>query len=551
MTVYRSSGRTELLGLGDSALERVARIAGSTLDREELLQALFVELNRSIPCDSLGFYWREPGESFCLVIVRPGLTAIEVEQTQVVGEAPGADDKPQPYCCQENSSSTHPVLRWLAAHDLSSSLNVPVVVAQQLLGYFVANRTGSHAFAVADLHPLVQIAGMVGPSLNSMQLYERLELAHQNLKATRDELARSERLMVQGELASGVAHDINNILGLISARTDLLKLQGLPPQAAASAEAISQAVDDGITVVRRMTQFTRRQRKQEVVPLDVNKLVDDVMEMTRPRWQSASSLNKVSVRFTPGPISTVLGVPSELREVMVNLVMNAVDAMPSGGWIRIDVEQADGHAYISVADTGCGMSEEVREHIFDPFFTTKGESGSGLGLWVSHGIVVRHGGDIEVHSEVGKGSRFRVRLPLARAVQEQAPKRVECVEYSILVVDDEAGLGEALRLSLEMAGYHVLFSANPRQALEIFKQEQFDLVITDLRMPGMSGWELASEIKRFNPATPIIAMTGWPVDLIRDGQRCSEMEAIIQKPYRVNDLRAKVARILAERKEKP
>lgn len=551
MTAYRSSGRTELLGWGDSALERVARIAGSTLDREELLQALFVELNRSVPCDSLGFYWREPGESFCLVIVRPGLTAIEVEQTQVSGEADVVDDKPQPYCCQENSSSNHPVLRWLAAHDLSSSLNVPVIVAQQLLGYFVASRTGSHTFAVADLHPLVQIAGMVGPSLNSMQLYERLELAHQNLKATRDELARSERLMVQGELASGVAHDINNILGLISARTDLLKLQGLPPQAVASAEAISQAVDDGITVVRRMTQFTRRQRKQEVVPLDVNKLVEGVMEMTRPRWQSASSLNKVSVRFTPGPVSTVLGVPSELREVLVNLVMNSVDAMPSGGWIRIDVEQADGYAYISVADTGCGMSEEVREHIFDPFFTTKGESGSGLGLWVSHGIIVRHGGDIEVHSEVGKGSRFRVRLPLGRAVQEQAPKRVECVEYSILVVDDEAGLGEALKLSLEMAGYHVLFSANPRQALELFKQEQFDLVITDLRMPGMSGWELASEIKRFNPSTPIIAMTGWPVDLIRDGQRCSEMEAIIQKPYRVNDLRAKVARILAERKEKP
>jgi len=239
-----------------------------------------------------------------------------------------------------------------------------------------------------------------------------------------------------------------------------------------------------------------------------------------------------------------------LREVMVNLVMNAVDAMPSGGWIRIDVQQAEGYATISVADTGCGIADEVRDHIFDPFFTTKGESGSGLGLWVSHGIVARHGGDIHVHSELGKGSCFRVKFPLARSISVQTQKKAEGAGHSILVVDDEAGLGEALKLSLEMAGYQVFFSASPRQALDLFKQEQFDLVITDLRMAGMSGWELASEVKRFSPGTPIIAMTGWPVDLIRDGQRCSDMDDIIQKPYRVNDLLTKVARILAEKTAK-
>lgn len=335
MTVYGSSGRKDALAWDDSVLERVARIAGSTLDREELLQALFAELSRIVPCDSLGFYWHEPGESFQLLTVHSAVTGTEVDQTRVSGEVDGGDDKPQPFCSPDNSSSSHPVLRWLAGRGLSSSLLVPVIVSQQFLGRLVASRAGSYSFTVADLRPLVQVAQGVGPALNAIQLYERLELAHQNLKATRDELARSERLMVQGELASGVAHDINNILGLISARSELLKLQALPTKAAASVEAICQAVDDGITVVRRMTKFTRRQRNQEVVPVEVNRLVEEVLEMTRPRRQASSSSNKVSVRFTPGPMSTVLGVPSELREVMVNLVMNAVDAMPSGGWIRM------------------------------------------------------------------------------------------------------------------------------------------------------------------------------------------------------------------------
>jgi signal transduction histidine kinase len=521
-------------------------VVASTLEREELLRLLFVELNQAVPCDGLALFWRQPSGSLLLTAAMSGASMVVVEEIGAGAAADGPEEKAQAFYSPDNRSSSHMVLRWLGERGLAASLCVPIVVAQQLLGWLAASRSKPGSFTADELHPLVQVALLVGPAVNSLRLYERLEAAHKDLTTAREELIRSERLVVQGELASGVAHDINNILALVSARTDLLKIQGVSRQAEASVDAIRQAVDDGITVVRRMNQFTRRQRSRELVELEINKLVESVLEMTRPRWQPSGSAKAAGarVRFRPGPSSTVMGVPSELREVMVNLIMNAVDAMPHGGDILVETYQDDGWAVISVADTGEGITEEVRQRIFDPFFTTKGEAGSGLGLWVSKGIVARHGGDIQVSSELGSGSCFKVRLPMVANTNPQPGQKLSERESSILVVDDEAGLGEALKLSLEMSGYRVVFSASPRAALEIFRESHFDLVITDLRMPGMTGWELAAEIKRLSPGTPIIAMTGWPVDLIRDGERGALMEAIIQKPYRVNELRANVAKVL-------
>jgi len=531
-------------GGDNSLLEKVARVVGSTLEREELLRRLLLELNRAVPCDSLALFWREPGGSFHLTAAIG--SSVVTEHVAASTGLDGSEERPQPFYSPENRSSAHPVLRWLGSRGLSSSLCVPVVVAQQMLGWQVASRAKPGSFTARDLHPLVQVALLTGPAVNSLRLYDRLEAAHKDLTAARDELSRSERLAVLGELASGVAHDINNILGLISARADLLKLQGLGASAEASIDAIKQAVDDGITMVRRMNQFTRRQRSREMAGLDLNQLVEEVLEMTRPRWQSSSSGGPgVRVRFRAGQTSTVMGVASELREVLVNLIMNAVDAMPTGGEITVESRQEDGWAVVSVADTGCGIPEDLQGRIFEPFFTTKGESGSGLGLWVSKGIVTRHGGDIRVESRPGQGSCFEVRLPVVTSIPAAPGRKPTGSGSSILVVDDEVGLGQALKLSLEMVGYRVTFSSRPLEALELFRREPFDLVITDLRMPVMTGWELAAEIKRYSPSTPIIAMTGWPVDLLRDGDRSSNMAVIIQKPYRVNELRAKVAELLS------
>lgn len=531
-------------------LNKMALAVGSTLRRDELLRRLLAELNRFMPCEGLGFFWRDSGGYSLVAVVAPSdSTGGDAQEVSIESGPDHAEDGSEPFWSLDNRSSSHPVLRWLGEGGLASSLCVPVVVAQQPLGWLVASRAKANSFSVRELQPLLLVARLAGPALNGIRLQERLDVIRRDLAKARDELIRSERLMVQGEMASGVAHDINNILALIAARADLLSLQRLPSQALEAVEAIRQAVDDGVAVVRRMTEFARKQRSQELALLDVNGVVKDALEMTRPRWQSSRSSEgpRVRVRFEPGQVPRVMGVASELREVMVNLVMNALDATSPGGEVMIETLQEGAWAVICVADTGCGMSEDVRQHIFEPFFTTKGERGSGLGLWVSHSIVARHGGDIQVHSEEGRGSSFRVRLPSTSPVAMQAAPQAPRASHAILVVDDERGLCEALKLSLETVGYQVVVSADARRALDMFKASPFDLVITDLRMPGMSGWELAAEIKRLSPRTPIIAMTGWPVDLVQQGQRVSDVELIIQKPYRVNDVRAKVARVLAER----
>ncbi len=542
-------GAGELLNCDHALMDKLALAASTTLERDELMLSVFVELNRVLPCHSLGYCWRDAGGDLLMVAVGAGIAGPAVEHLQLPVGVGDLEDTPHALLSPDNCGSSQPLLKWLGSKGLASSLLAPVIVAEQLLGRLVASRPRPRDFSTSELRILTQAAHLLGPALNSFRLYERLEAAHRDLTVAKDELARSERLMVQGELASGVAHDINNILCLIAARADLLKLQGLTTQAEGSVDAIRQAVDDGITVLQRMTRFAGKQRRQELVAIDLNGLVQDALEMTRPRWEASARAKRdpIQVHFRPGQTATVMGVPSELREIMVNLVMNAVDALPSGGEIDVKTSQDGQWATIAVSDTGCGMPEDVKQHIFEPFFTTKGEGGSGLGLWVCHGIIVRHGGDIHVESGVGAGSCFTVRLPVATAATQGPPKKGADRKYMILVVDDEAGIGETLRLSLEMVGYRVVFCIDPRQAIEVFRSEHADLVITDLRMPGMSGWDLAAEIKRICPSTPIIAMTGWPVDLIRDGQRSAHMEAIIQKPYRVNDLRARVAKLLAEK----
>jgi signal transduction histidine kinase len=549
MELEKYSMALDVLEREPALFERLAIAASSTLERDELLQLIFAELNRALPCRFLGYCWRDSSGDLFMTAVISHASGIKTEQIRISIDPEETEEIPHSYCSNDNSRSPYSLLQWMYARGFASSLVVPVVVAQQTLGKLIASRYETHAFSANELKPLILAATLVGPALNSYRLYERLEIAHKDLTVARDELARSERLMVQGELASGVAHDINNILCLIAARADLLKLQGLTTQAVASVDAIRQAVDDGVAVLQRITQFTGKQRRQELVVLDLNNIVQDAIEMTRPRWQMSTEKKKAPIKlgFKPGKPTVVMGIPSELREVLVNLVINAVDAMPNGGKIHIEIKHDGKWAVLTVLDTGYGMDEEVRQHIFDPFFTTKGDGGSGLGLWVCQGIVARHGGNIQVESRLGEGSCFMVKLPIAKPVPQETRKKSIGQTHSILVVDDEVGIGETVKLSLEMVGYHVVFFSDPRKALEHFEANTPDLVITDLRMPGMSGWELAAEMKRISPATPIIALTGWPVDLVRDGQRNSNMEAIIQKPYKVNELRAKVAKILSQK----
>lgn len=231
-------------------------------------------------------------------------------------------------------------------------------------------------------------------------------------KRERELMAQSDKLRAVGGLAAGVAHNLNNSLTVIQGRAQLLLRRATDESSAKSLEVITNAVADGTKTLRRILEFARRDSGNEFGPVELGYLITSSIDIARPKWQSKSRKGQVEVRVESSNPVYVIGEQAELREVVLNLIFNAVDAMPEGGIMEIGARAEIDSGCFWVADTGCGMPADVASRIFEPFFTTKGKLGSGLGLSASHGIITRHNGEIVVVSEPGEGTRFEVRLPI-------------------------------------------------------------------------------------------------------------------------------------------
>jgi PAS domain S-box-containing protein len=225
-------------------------------------------------------------------------------------------------------------------------------------------------------------------------------------------MAQSDKLRAVGELAAGVAHNLNNSLTVIQGRAQLLLRNATDEVSSKSLQVITNAVEDGTKTLRRILEFARRDSASEFAPVELGYLITSSIEIARPKWQSKSRKGTIEVKVEGNGLVYVMGEQAELREVVLNLIFNAVDAMPEGGVMEIGSRGEIDSGCFWVADTGCGMPQEVASRIFEPFFTTKGKLGSGLGLSASHGIITRHQGEIIVVSEPGEGTRFEVRLPI-------------------------------------------------------------------------------------------------------------------------------------------
>jgi len=378
----------------------------------------------------------------------------------------------------------------------------------------------------------------------------------------REQYAQIEKLSALGELASGVAHDFNNTLAGILGRAQLLLATHDPEKVEAGLKLIIKTAKDGAKTIKRIQDFARQRRDHDFQPVSVDQLLLDVREITRPRWKSRAESESVHISLElqlGSDEPRVMGDESELREVLVNLVFNAVDAMPQGGTLTLSTRESNGAVEIAVADTGEGMPEEVRTRVFDPFFTTKGKAGMGLGLAVSYGIVRRHEGSIEVESEVGKGTTFRMRLPAARGASNQEPTAAEAPAIAlvphrpeatrILVVDDEENVRELLRDILESEGYQVTLASGGREALEVFGDGgSFDALFTDLGMQGMSGWELAHAVRELDAKIPVAVVTGWG-EAVGSGERlAAQVDWVVTKPFDAAQVLA-IAREVARRGE--
>jgi PAS domain S-box-containing protein len=364
--------------------------------------------------------------------------------------------------------------------------------------------------------------------------------------------ARSDKLRALGELAAGVAHNLNNSLTVIQGRAQLLMMRSTGDDGSKkSLGVITQAVGDCSQTLRRLLDFSRRETTRHPVPVDLSELITSSVEIARPKWQASSSERTASIEVridAPAPAFT-LGDSAELREVALNLIFNAVDAMPQGGTIEAGTRVEGKTARFWIADTGNGMPAEVIARIFEPFYTTKGERGTGLGLSASHGIIENHSGDINVISEPGKGTRFEIILPLHEAASPVAAAPVAQAAHNksarVLVVEDEENVRLLLNDAFRAEGHDVTEATTGAEALKHLDKSQFDLMVCDLGLPELSGLHVARWVKEFRPDLPVIIATGFAEMIAEEDYQKARIDDVIRKPYALADVLNRAHALLA------
>ena len=382
-----------------------------------------------------------------------------------------------------------------------------------------------------------------------------LEKALVELKATQRQVIQQERLSAIGQMASGIAHDFNNTLTPILGFTELLlesdTLLDDKVEARRCLEMLRTSAKDAASVVSRLREFYRPADTDEEFPVvDLGKIVQQAISLTEPKWRSQTQARGVTVDVTAEIRASpfVAGEESALREVLTNLIFNAVDAMPEGGRIALETAIEASEAVIRVSDTGTGMSEIVRQRCLEPFFSTKGELGTGLGLSMVYGIVERHRGKLEIETVAGEGTTFIIRLPLAEistaSVPDVAAQAKPTSSLRILIVDDEPGILEVVSAYLRCDGHMVAIAASGREALEKFQRNHFDLVVLDRVMPEMSGDQTARFIKQLNQNTPVIMLTGFGALIEVTGSQPQAVDVVLSKPVTIDALRSTIGKLL-------
>jgi GAF domain-containing protein/ActR/RegA family two-component response regulator len=544
-----------------SVLHDLSRAITGQLDRAALLAAVRAQLARVLPAENLVVLLRDDARGDLEVALRvvggvddaapprrlpaagAGLVSVVLEQ----GRSLRTDDYAA--ACAE-----HGVAPVTTSAELRHWVGAPMTAGDRALGV-LAVRGGGRPFTESEERLLTNIAHLTALALASARLYEERIRALGELGAAQDQLVRTEKLRALGEMASGVAHDFNNLLASILGRAQLMLRRVQDPQQRQWLQVIERSALDGAQTVKRLQDFTRIRRDEPLLPLDLGDVVRDALDITQSRWREEPISRGVSieVRSELPPVPRILGDAAELREVFTNLILNAVDAMPEGGTLSLATAVEDGQVVATVADTGTGIPGDIRDKIFDPFFTTKGPQGTGLGLSMTYGIVARHGGTIAVDSVEGRGTTFRLVFPpaaeadpglVARGASANGgtTRRLRC-----LVVDDEADVRAVLADILSAAGHTTVEVADGAAAIERFHAEPFDVVLTDLAMPRVSGWQVARAVKRVAPRVPVFLVTGFGVELSAEERRANGVDLVLVKPLQMQEVLDAVAEVARSR----
>jgi DNA-binding response OmpR family regulator len=400
-----------------------------------------------------------------------------------------------------------------------------------------------------------------------------LELSNEALRQAQQALIQQERLSALGQMASGIAHDINNAISPIALYTEsmLERETNLSPEARGRLVTIQRAIDDVAQTVARMREFYRpREPELRQADVDLNRLAQQIVELTRARWSDQPQQRGIMIdlKFAPGSdLLDVRGADNEIRDALTNLIFNAVDAMPNGGVLEVRTSMAGIAASgttstrqvtLEVSDTGIGMDEETRRRCLEPFFTTKGERGTGLGLAMVYGMAQRHGCTLEIDSKPGDGTTIRLVFPVSAAASSPTVRvpvlQVPARGLRILVVDDDPVLNESLRNTLQEDGHDVIVAGGGQEGIDAFRSarqtpEPFDVVITDFGMPYVDGRQVVHSVRATSPDTPIIMLTGWGQRLSADDERTPQADRVLSKPPRLRELRAALAELTGDRSD--
>jgi len=402
-------------------------------------------------------------------------------------------------------------------------------------------------------------------------LEARVRERTEELQRTQEAVMQQERLHALGQMASGIAHDINNAISPVALYTESLleNEPGLSERTRGYLTTIQRAIDDVAQTVSRMREFYRQREPQMVLrPVDLNLLVGQVVALTRAHWSDMAQQRGVSIdvrtELTEN-LPEIRGADNEIREALTNLIFNAVDAMPGGGHITLRTRLAAAHrsnadnpsgVELEVIDSGVGMDEETRARCLEPFFTTKGERGTGLGLAMVYGAVKRHSAEIEIDSAPGRGTTVRLRFAAwqastSDAIQTNTVELQARKPLRILVVDDDPLLLASLHHTLATDGHEVTEAEGGQAGIDTFLAAQregkaFPLVISDLGMPQVDGRKVAAAIKEAAPATAVLLLTGWGQRMVVEGDIPPGVDAVLSKPPKMKELREVFTRLVKE-----
>jgi signal transduction histidine kinase/ActR/RegA family two-component response regulator len=418
-----------------------------------------------------------------------------------------------------------------------AELVAPISHEGRVLGVIAIQSTKTGVFGQSDVYLTEAMASLTAMAMERIRRDEEL-------RSVQEQLTRNERLRALGELASGVAHDFNNLLTSILGHTQLLLGDEPAPEIAEELRVIERAALDGAATVRRLQSFAQTSKALPMEPVWLSEVVTESLAITRPRWRDGPQSRGVQIKVVREgeALPPFAGDAPALRELVMNLVLNAVDAMPQGGTLHLATELLAAErspldeptARLLVADTGIGMDDAVLQRIFEPFFTTKGAAGTGMGLAMAYGIVQRHQGTINVRSEPGHGTTFEIYLP-ARPVALE-PQRYPSLSATppplrILVVDDDDGVRQVMARQIARMGYEVGEASSGESALQILATTQYDLICSDLGMPGMSGWELIELARKAFPGLATVLVTGWGDQIDAEEARGRGVDAVVAKPF--------------------